>query len=57
MARNLLVKTISSDVCLSTFWPILDEVAWIKLKMQKFFLNTMQKISPENSLPLPRNPK
>jgi len=23
--------------------------------MRKIFLNTMQKISPENSLPLPRN--
>jgi len=25
--------------------------------MRKFFLKTMQKISPENSLPLPRNLK
>jgi len=27
------------------------------IKMRKNFLITMQKISPENSLPFPRNPK
>jgi len=26
-------------------------------KVQKIFLNTMQKSSPENSIPLPRNRK
>jgi len=43
---NYLLSTIKNEAMIAGNFIV---------KMQKAFLNTMKKISPENSLPLPRN--